>query len=126
MRDLLDINKKYKEKKKYPSESILLARPLARQVVLILIFVATRPEESDRTVMADTREAHTDCAPIPPDVAEVLQKGPRGPDGKGLRKVLEYFTSKDPHYVVETRPNKRAQGRELGRLTADWRVNFVI
>ena len=79
-----------------------------------------------RTVMADTREAHTDCAPIPPDVAEVLQKGPRGPDGKGLRKVLEYFTSKDPHYVVETRPNKRAQGRELGRWTADWRGNFVI
>lgn len=28
--------------------------------------------------------------------------------------MLEYFTSKDPHYVVETRPNKRAQGRDLG------------
>ena len=28
--------------------------------------------------------------------------------------MLEYYNSKDPHYVVEIRPNKRAQGRDLG------------
>ena len=76
--------------------------------------------------MADIREAHTDCTPIPPEVAEVLEKGPRGPDGKGLRKVLEYFTSKDPHYVVETRPNKRSQGRDLGKSTLHCKSGFSI
>ena len=25
--------------------------------------------------MADSKEAHSDCAPIPPDVKEVLEKG---------------------------------------------------
>ena len=40
--------------------------------------------------------------------------GPKGPDGKSLRKLIDYFTSKDPHYVVEIRPNKRSQGKELG------------
>ena len=66
--------------------------------------------------MTDIKDSHSDCAPIPPDVKEVLEKGPKGPDGKGLRKVLEYYTSKDPHYVLEIRPNKRAQGRDIGRL----------
>ena len=42
--------------------------------------------------------------------------GPKGPDGKGLRKLIEYCSSKDPHYVVEIRPNKRSQGKELGGL----------
>ena len=40
--------------------------------------------------------------------------GPKGPDGKGFKKLIEYFSSKDPHYVVEIRPNKRSQGKELG------------
>ena len=43
--------------------------------------------------------------------------GPKGPDGKSLRKLIDYFTSKDPHYVVEIRPNKRSQGKELGGLS---------
>ena len=78
---------------------------------------------------------HKDCQPLPVDVKEVLEKGwycdknifplirkyfilsgPKGPDGKSLRKLIDYFTSKDPHYVVEIRPNKRSQGKELGGL----------
>lgn len=43
-----------------------------------------------------------------------ILSGPKGPDGKSLRKLIDYFTSKDPHYVVEIRPNKRSQGKELG------------
>ena len=45
-----------------------------------------------------------------------ILSGPKGPDGKSLRKLIDYFTSKDPHYVVEIRPNKRSQGKELGGL----------
>ena len=78
-------------------------------------------------------DLHNACAPVPPDVKEVLEKGemamglmwewllclfcvpgPKGPDGKGFKKLIEYFSSKDPHYVVEIRPNKRSQGKELG------------
>ena len=77
---------------------------------------------------------HKECQPVPVEVKEVLEKGiiriifyiswnsiiycpgPKGPDGKGLRKLIEYCSSKDPHYVVEIRPNKRSQGKELGGL----------
>ena len=32
---------------------------------------------------------HADCAPAPPEVRQALERGPRGADGKGLRKLLD-------------------------------------
>ena len=61
-------------------------------------------------------ESHNDCAPYPAEVKEVLEKGPKGPDGKPLTKIIDYFSSKDPHYVVEIRPAKRSQGKEIGLI----------
>ena len=59
-------------------------------------------------------DSHNNCAPYPAEVKEVLEKGPKGPDGKPLTKLIDYFSSKDPHYVVEIRPAKRSQGKEIG------------
>ena len=78
-------------------------------------------------------ETHQDCAPLPHDVKEVLEKGeeafhrvssfmfklyilgPKGPDGKAIRKLIDYFSSRDPHFVIEMRPNKRIQANKMGK-----------
>ena len=46
---------------------------------------------------------------------KILFVGPKGADGKAIRKLIDYFSSKDPHFVIEMRPNKRIQANRMGK-----------